>query len=119
MTLTTEQLILVEQRLANDKKSTLVAYLLWFFLGGFGVHRFYLGKTGSGAIMLGLLILGLLTTVIYIGIAFLLALAIWMIVDAFLIPGMITENTAQQRLRLQLEMNAGMPGAAAPPMPVG
>ncbi len=119
MTLTTEQLILVEQRLANDKKSTLVAYLLWFFLGGFGVHRFYLGKTGSGAIMLVLMILGWLTAVIYIGIAFLLVVAIWMIVDAFLIPGMITENTAQQRLRLQLEMNAGMPGAAMPPMPVG
>ncbi|WP_342621698.1 NINE protein, partial [Pseudomonas aeruginosa] len=23
------------------------AYLLWFFLGGFGAHRFYLGKTGT------------------------------------------------------------------------
>lgn len=29
-------------------KSKLVAYLLWFFLGVFGVHRFYLGKIGSG-----------------------------------------------------------------------
>ena len=30
------------------KKSAVVAYLLWFFLGGLGVHRFYLGRTGSG-----------------------------------------------------------------------
>ncbi|ETD88999.1 TM2 domain-containing protein [Rhodobacter capsulatus] len=119
MTLTTEQLILVEQRLANDKKSTLVAYLLWFFLGGFGVHRFYLGKSGSGAIMLVLMILGWLTAIFYVGFAFLLVVAIWMIVDAFLIPGMITDNTTQQRLRLQLEMNAGMPAAAVPPVPAG
>ena len=36
------------------KRSTLMAYLLWFFLGLFGVHRFYLGKFGSGFAMLAL-----------------------------------------------------------------
>ena len=29
-------------------KSKSTAYLLWFFLGGFGAHKFYLGKTGTG-----------------------------------------------------------------------
>ena len=29
-------------------KSRLVAFLLCFFLGFIGVHRFYVGKTGSG-----------------------------------------------------------------------
>jgi len=33
-------------------KSRLVALLLCFFLGGFGVHRFYVGKTGTGILML-------------------------------------------------------------------
>ena len=33
-------------------KSKLIAYLLWFFLGVFGVHRFYLGKVGSGILYL-------------------------------------------------------------------
>jgi len=33
-------------------KSKLVAYLLWFFLGVFGIHRFYLGKVGSGILYL-------------------------------------------------------------------
>jgi len=28
-------------------KNLLAAYLLWFFLGIFGAHRFYLGRTGS------------------------------------------------------------------------
>ena len=29
-------------------KKRLVAFLLCFFLGGIGVHRFYVGKIGSG-----------------------------------------------------------------------
>ena len=30
------------------EKSLAIAYLLWFFLGLFGVHHFYLGKIGRG-----------------------------------------------------------------------
>ena len=37
------------------KRSALLAYLLWFFLGWFGLHRFYLGRIGSGPALLGLL----------------------------------------------------------------
>jgi TM2 domain-containing membrane protein YozV len=107
MALSTEQLMLVEQRIANDKKSTVVAYLLWFFFGGLGVHRFYLGKSGSGAAMLALTILGFLTAVIYIGVALLLVVAIWLIVDAFLIPGLIAQSTQELRQRLQLEIGVG------------
>jgi len=33
-------------------KSKGVAYLLWFFLGIFSAHRFYLGKFGSGILYL-------------------------------------------------------------------
>ena len=33
-------------------KSKLVAFLLWFFLGGLSMHRFYLGKIGSGILYL-------------------------------------------------------------------
>jgi TM2 domain-containing membrane protein YozV len=29
-------------------KSTAVAYVLWFFVGVFGGHQFYLGKTWRG-----------------------------------------------------------------------
>jgi TM2 domain-containing membrane protein YozV len=34
------------------KKSAGVAYAFWFFLGGFGAHRFYLGQIGLGLAML-------------------------------------------------------------------
>ena len=75
-----------------NRKSTGVAYLLWFFLGGFGGHRFYLGQVGSGVAMLMLTLIGWLTFVIVIGIPLLIAVGIWWIVDAFLIPGMIRDQ---------------------------
>lgn len=33
-------------------KSKFVAYLLWFFFGLLGIHRFYLGKVGTGILYL-------------------------------------------------------------------
>lgn len=33
-------------------KSRLVALLLCFFLGTFGIHRFYVGKIGTGILMI-------------------------------------------------------------------
>ena len=35
-----------------SRKSRLVALLLCFFLGALGVHRFYVGKVGTGILML-------------------------------------------------------------------
>lgn len=34
-------------------KTKLRSYLLWFLLGGFGAHRFYLRRRRSGFILLG------------------------------------------------------------------
>lgn len=36
----------------NGKKSRIAAALLAFFLGGFGVHKFYLGRIGQGILYL-------------------------------------------------------------------
>ncbi len=55
----------------NEKteKSVVVALILCFFLGGFGIHRFYVGKVGTG--ILQLLTLG--------------GLGIWALIDLILI----------------------------------
>jgi TM2 domain-containing membrane protein YozV len=44
-------------------KATWIAYILWFFFGFLGVHKFYLGKTGWGILYFftgGILGVGLL-----------------------------------------------------------
>jgi len=116
MALTTEQQMLVEQRLSNEKKSTGVAYLLWFFLGGFGGHRFYLGKTGSAVLMLILFILGWVTLVVYIGAILLIAVGIWLLVDAFLIPGIITADSQAKRHQISTELAVMSNVGQSPPI---
>ncbi len=63
-------------------KSKGVAYLLWFFLGIFSAHRFYLGKTGSA-------ILYLLTGQIF---------GIGWLVDLFLLSGMVDQYNTQNEV---------------------
>ena len=36
----------------SENKEWFIVLLLCFFLGGLGVHRFYVGKTGTGVAML-------------------------------------------------------------------
>jgi TM2 domain-containing membrane protein YozV len=62
-----------------NKKTALVAYLLWFFVGLFGGHNFYLQRTGVAVaqLILSLTLIGMVITVF------------WVLVDAFLIPGWV------------------------------
>jgi len=63
-------------------KSRLATTLLVCFLGIFGAHRFYLGKTGTAAVMLILGILYFATVWFYgIGLIFLVAVGIWAFID--------------------------------------
>ena len=62
-----------------NKKTALVAYILWFFLGLLGGHNFYLKRTGVAVaqLLLTLPVVGMVVTVV------------WVLVDAFLIPGWV------------------------------
>ena len=62
-------------------KSRVAATLFAWFLGIFGAHRFYVGKTGSAVAMLVLGIIGLATLWLFVGTIFLIAVGIWAFVD--------------------------------------
>jgi TM2 domain-containing membrane protein YozV len=67
------------------EKSKTVAALLCFFLGSLGVHRFYLGKIGTGILQIILLVLGSILLIFGIG-AFLYGiLGLWVLIDFILI----------------------------------
>jgi TM2 domain-containing membrane protein YozV len=62
-----------------NRKSAVIAYILWFFLGWFGAHNFYLGRKGVGIaqVLLTISVIGWFITLF------------WVLVDAFLIPGWV------------------------------
>lgn len=90
----------IEQRVANESRSALVAYLLWFFLGFFGAHRFYLGRWGSGLVQLVLFGIGSALTFLLVGYLPLALLGLWWLLDALLIPGMISSDNALLRWQI-------------------
>lgn len=119
MPLDIQQQMLIEQRVGNDAKSPLIAYLLLLFVGGFGAHRFYLGRTGSAAAILVLWVLGWITLPFGIGIVPLAIVGVWVLVDLFLIPGMIAHDKDRLRSRLRQDIEMASPRMAMPiPMPV-
>ena len=89
----------IESQVANKGKKTGIAYVLLIFLGGFGGHRFYLGKTGSAV---GLLLVTLLTGWFTLFIPSI----IWIIIDACLIPGYINEDNEKVRNEAENEIKA-------------
>lgn len=60
-------------------KSVGVAYVLWFFLGVIGVHKFYLGKTGIG--------ISYIFTLGWLGIG--------LIIDLFTLPSQVRKANGQ------------------------
>ena len=80
---TTQDQILIESRVANERKSAGAAYFLWFFLGFLSAHRFYLGKP--------------VTAILQIFSYFLIIGFVWWIVDLFLIPSIINDKMDETR----------------------
>ena len=84
--LQTQELMLIEQRVANEGPSLVVAYLLWLFLFFFSGHRFYLGRPRSA-------VLQMLSLLLVFGF-------FWWFLDLFAIPGMVAERRQALRERL-------------------
>ena len=104
--LSMEQLTYIESRLANEKKSVGVAYLLWFFLGGLGGHNFYLGRVGIAIVQLLLFVFGWATSWLGVGFLLLAVWGIWLLVDAFQIPGVVRNHLQVKRTEMMAQMTA-------------
>ena len=84
--ITQEEFDLQKEKLLNSSKTTsttdwLTLFLLTFFVGVLGVHRFYVGKIGTGFLML--LTLG--------------GLGVWFLVDLILVvTGQFTNKDGQK-----------------------
>ncbi len=90
MALSTQERILVEQRITNEGPSVAVAYLFWFFLGIVSAHRFYLGRPVTALLQIA-------SYLIVVGV-------VWWFIDVFLIPVMIRERQEALRARYALEL---------------
>lgn len=85
--------------LSGGGKNILVAYLLWWFLGALGVHRFYLDRPKSGLAQILLLAFGWLP--LFLG---WIALGLWWLFDAYFVYIYVNECNAT---------NGGSPLAAS------
>jgi hypothetical protein len=82
-------------------KSRLVALLLCIFLGSLGAHRFYVGKVGTGVLML--LTFG--------------GLGVWTVIDLiFVAVGSFTDNAGRRVFRwIEPGALTGIPPASVEP----
>jgi TM2 domain-containing membrane protein YozV len=72
-------------------RNTLLAYVLWFFLGMFGVHQYYLGNFKRGLMILAVWILAAITSGIFIGVVIGFALFVYWIYEAITLQEQIQE----------------------------
>lgn len=79
----------------HSAKETWLAYVLWFFLGLFGVHKFYLRQNGMGFLYLALGVIGGATAGILIGFVLLVPLWVMMFIDLFTMPGRVRSVNAR------------------------
>lgn len=84
----------------NSKKDLVVALLLWWFLGIFGAHDFYLGDSGRGIAKI----------VLFITVIGIIAVLIWELIDLFTLSGRVK----QYNLNLMVRMGLISPGAVPP-----
>ena len=114
--LTAQQLSVLSSEMEKHKKSTGLAYVLWFFLGTLGIHKFYVGKSGWGIIYLlmgiigwGVLIFGLVGVAaeeagmgagIIIAIILLSLLGVFLLIDVFTISRQIRKSYEKKEIKV-------------------
>ena len=102
--LSTEQLLMVQSEFEKKKINKTPAYLLWFFLGTLGVHRFFIGDKGIGITQLALTVVGWLTAIFLVGFIFLGIVGIWLLVDIFMLSSRIDQINEKKEMHIIAEL---------------
>jgi TM2 domain-containing membrane protein YozV len=76
-------------------KDSTAAWLLWFFLGAFGAHHFYLGRTHWGVWYAVGFVVSWVLAFVFVGFLGLLALFVLWIVDATKMNERLQQHNAQ------------------------
>nr|WP_255574800.1 NINE protein [Caldovatus aquaticus] len=75
-------------------RSVGLAYLMWLGCGLFGLHRLYLGRRTSAAVMAGITLISLALAQSGLGLLGFAATGAWALADLLLIPEMARECNA-------------------------
>lgn len=94
----------------HHQKDPKIAYVLWFFLGALGAHRFYLSQNKTAFMML-LLAAAVVLSRGYLPLAILLS--VWWLVDAVLIPGYVDAAADHSMIQIVIDPKADKEKAAA------
>jgi hypothetical protein len=101
----------IDTRVANSRKSALIAYVLWFCFTGLGIHNFYLGKPALGGLQLTgtLIFLAVRASqhgpLMLFGIACGVLVVLSLLADPFLIPARVRAHSEKMRARLEEGMD--------------
>lgn len=99
--LSERELLILDSELHRQRKSTLIAYLLWFFLGGLGAHKFYLGRMAAGVVyVIIFLSMWAIPLAVFV-------LAIWWLVDLVTIPWQVRAYEERLEMDIIASLNAG------------
>ncbi|WP_018963333.1 TM2 domain-containing protein [Coprothermobacter platensis] len=108
--LTMEQLAVLESEMQKRRKSVGLAYVLCIFLGGLGIHKFYLQETTQGILYLLLGVFGFISMIagefsslvsfgatgnglFEAGLFCSIALGLLILIDLFTLPGQVRKAT--------------------------
>jgi len=78
------------EKAKTQQLNVVLAYFLWWFVGIFGMHRLYT-KQKRWWIYIVLGLIGLITTIIFIGYFILIGLFILWIIDGFKLSGIVKD----------------------------
>lgn len=89
------ELMVLDSEMRARGKNVIVAYLLLWFVGWLGGHNHYLGRRDQAIGQMVLSLVSIPLTFIIIGMLGLIAVGIWVLVDAFSVHRWVHEHNAR------------------------